>query len=60
VPPSQAVTLIVGPEGGWTDDERDFARDRGATLLTLGVRTLRAERAALVALAVLTHRWGDL
>jgi 16S rRNA (uracil1498-N3)-methyltransferase len=55
-----SASLLIGPEGGWADEEHALAERHQASMLTLGTRTLRAERAALVALAVLTHAWGDL
>ncbi len=58
--PPESASLLVGPEGGWADEEHALAERHQASMLTLGTRTLRAERAALVALAVLTHAWGDL
>lgn len=56
-----AVTLIVGPEGGITDDELAALRDAGATPVRLGPTVLRTSSAAAVALGaigVLTGRWG--
>lgn len=58
--PPESASLLIGPEGGWADEELALARHHRTSMLTLGTRTLRAERAALVALAVLTHAWGDL
>ena len=55
-----AATIVVGPEGGWTDDEVDTAAAAGFLPLTLGVRTLRADAAPAAAIAVLQHVWGDL
>jgi 16S rRNA (uracil1498-N3)-methyltransferase len=57
VPPPKSVALLVGPEGGWSDPERTLALECNATLLTLGPRTLRADAAPLVALAILQHVW---
>lgn len=57
-PTAGRVLLAVGPEGGWTPSELALARDRGARLLTLGPRTLRAEIAPTVALAALWTAWG--
>lgn len=56
----QPMTLLVGPEGGFTDEELALARARGATLVTLGPRVLRTETAGLAALAVMQACAGDL
>ena len=53
------VLLMVGPEGGWSDAERVAARDRGARLITLGHRTLRADAVPVAAISVLQFLWGD-
>ena len=58
-PPDRVIALI-GSEGGWTDEEIAQARDTGWKIVTLGGRTLRAETAAIVAAALLQHRFGDL
>lgn len=55
-----SVTAVVGPEGGWEDDEIDAARRAGWSIVTLGGRILRAETAAIAVAAVLQHRFGDL
>jgi 16S rRNA (uracil1498-N3)-methyltransferase len=57
--PSHA-DILVGPEGGWDEDEVDAALSAGCSLLTLGQRTLRADAAPVVAIAVLQFVWGDL
>ncbi|HAE12030.1 MAG TPA: hypothetical protein DCG39_10355 [Opitutae bacterium] len=46
------ICLVVGPEGGWTRQEEEFARSKGAEFFSLGPNVLRAETAALCALAV--------
>jgi 16S rRNA (uracil1498-N3)-methyltransferase len=51
------VGVMVGPEGGWTGEERALARNHGVRLLTLGPRTLRAEAVGLSALSVLQFLW---
>ncbi|HXN45527.1 MAG TPA: RsmE family RNA methyltransferase [Bryobacteraceae bacterium] len=51
------VRLLVGPEGGWTDPERDCATAAGWTRVWLGPAILRAETAAVAAMAVLTGAW---
>ncbi len=54
------VTALVGPEGGWADEEIEAARVAGWDIVTLGGRTLRAETAALVVAALLQNLLGDL
>jgi 16S rRNA (uracil1498-N3)-methyltransferase len=53
---STAYTIAVGPEGGWTDDERSMLRARGAIEVNLGPRILRARLAPIVAAAILVQR----
>jgi 16S rRNA (uracil1498-N3)-methyltransferase len=50
----------VGPEGGLADEEIEACRRAGAVPASLGPRVLRAETAAIVALALLQARFGDL
>jgi len=57
--PSDAAVL-VGPEGGWTEQECAAARAKGVRLVTLGHRTLRADAVAVAAISVLLFLWGDL
>jgi 16S rRNA (uracil1498-N3)-methyltransferase len=54
------VAFAVGPEGGWTDEERALLVAHGAEPMRLGGRVLRAETAVLVGLTVLQHQLGDL
>lgn len=54
------VTLLIGPEGGLSEDERSRAYSAGYTGLRLGPRVLRTETAALTALAAIQSHWGDL
>lgn len=51
------VAVLVGPEGGWTDEER--AQFGPWTRITMGPLILRAETAALAALAVLRSAWAQ-
>lgn len=44
-------TLFIGPEGGFTDDEIALAKREGASIASLGEHQLRADTAAIVALA---------
>jgi 16S rRNA (uracil1498-N3)-methyltransferase len=57
-PPDAAV--LVGPEGGWTDEELAAAREHGVRLVTIGHRTLRADAVPVAAISVLQFLWNDL
>lgn len=56
----KTVTALIGPEGGWADDEIEQGREAGWQIVTLGGRILRAETAAIVIAALIQHRFGDL
>ena len=49
---ARPILLVVGPEGGFADDERRVLLDRGATSTRLGPHVLRVETAAEAALAI--------
>lgn len=51
------VALLIGPEGGWTDAEREQARAAGWAPVSLGPLVLRAETAVCAALAVVQNAW---
>lgn len=55
-----ALNLLIGPEGGLSEKEREMAYAAGYSGLRLGPRVLRTETAALTALASLQSLWGDL
>lgn len=44
--------LLIGPEGGWTDEELERARDAGTTVARFGRYTMRIETAAVAAAAI--------
>lgn len=54
------VTIFIGPEGGFSDDELFAANKRGIQLVNLGPRTLRAETAAVAALAMTMYELGEM
>jgi 16S rRNA (uracil1498-N3)-methyltransferase len=58
--PPAAAAVAVGPEGGFTPGEVAAARAAGFAVTSLGPRILRAETAAVVALALLGYVAGDL
>lgn len=58
-PQPASVALLVGPEGGFSEQEVEMAMSSGFAGLTLGPRILRTETAALAALSVFQFQWGD-
>ncbi len=57
--PLTAVSVMIGPEGGFSDDEIALAREHGFQICSLGPRVLRAETAPIAALAVIQGLLGD-
>jgi 16S rRNA (uracil1498-N3)-methyltransferase len=55
---ADSVALLIGPEGGWTEQERAAFVAAGWTRVSLGPLILRAETAALAGLAVLAAAWN--
>jgi 16S rRNA (uracil1498-N3)-methyltransferase len=53
------IALLVGPEGGWTEEEREQAIAMGWNSSSLGGTILRTETAAIAALAVLRAAWAQ-
>ncbi|HMD89454.1 MAG TPA: RsmE family RNA methyltransferase [Anaerolineaceae bacterium] len=54
------VALLIGPEGGYSDQEAEQARRAGCIPVSLGKRILRMETAALVATALVLYEMGDM
>lgn len=54
------VSLLVGPEGGFTDEELQLAQQCDFLPLSLGPRILRTETAGMVAIAGIQIKWGDI
>lgn len=55
-----AVSLFVGPEGGFEPSEVELAKDAGFQLVTLGPRILRSETAGIVAAALALEALGEM
>ena len=51
------IAVLLGPEGGWTDAERQLAMASGWVAASLGPQILRAETGAVAALAILASAW---
>lgn len=58
--PNQQSVFLVGPEGGFSEDELILARNYDFEPITLGPRILRLETAVITTLSILQSRWGDL
>ncbi len=52
---ADVMSIFIGPEGGFTQDEIDFASNLGITSVTLGKRILRAETAGIAVSAILMY-----
>jgi 16S rRNA (uracil1498-N3)-methyltransferase len=60
IDPKGGITLLIGPEGGFSEREVSMAQTSGFLVAGLGQRILRAETASLSVLSILQHRFGDL
>lgn len=58
-PENDSVTLLTGPEGGFSSAERETAKAAGFIPVRLGARILRTETASLAALSAVQMLWGD-
>lgn len=58
--PIHRALLLVGPEGGWAREEVAAIQAHGVVAAELGPRILRTESAAIVGLALIQFRFGDL
>ncbi len=57
--PTTKVCLLIGPEGGFSDNEYEDAEISGFKAVSLGPRVLRTETAAIAAITVAESLWGD-
>lgn len=53
----ESIVICAGPEGGWTDRERGQFSSSPWSPVSLGSRILRAETAAIGAIALISHAW---
>ena len=58
-PPGSDLTILIGPEGGFSKTEHERAATAGVHAVRLGPRVLRTETAALAALSIAQAAWGD-
>lgn len=57
---NSAMSLLIGPEGGFSDEEIKLAESEGYQSIKLGPRVLRTETAAISAVTILQSHFGDL
>ena len=56
----EQVALLIGPEGGFSEEEITLAANQQFDVLSLGPRILRTETAPIAAMTLLQYRYGDL
>jgi len=56
----ESIALLIGPEGGFTEDEVQQMQNTNLTAISFGPRILRAETAAIAGISACQQRWGDL
>jgi len=56
----KSVAILIGPEGGFTDEEIQIAQDAGALTVSLGPRILRTETASIVTAALILYELGNI
>lgn len=58
--PTDQIGILIGPEGGFSDDELGKITQSDLAVARLGPRTLRTETAAITAVALVQALWGDI
>ena len=57
---NDSISLLIGPEGGLSDNETQLLGNAGFIPKHFGPRILRTETAAIAAIAAIQSRWGDM
>lgn len=60
IPQPREVSVFIGPEGGFTEEEIVTAKEHNVIPVSLGPRILRAETAGLAAVSAILYELGDL
>lgn len=58
--PRHSIVLLIGPEGGWDQEELRQASEATFQAVAIGTRILRAETAAIAAVSIVQSRLGEL
>lgn len=56
----KSIGIMVGPEGGFEEEEIELLKSKGANIVTLGPRILRTETAGFTCTAILQYELGDV
>lgn len=56
----KSLAVIIGPEGGFSEDEIEFLKSLGANSISLGKRILRCETATIASLSILSYILGEM
>ncbi|MGM0395448.1 MAG: 16S rRNA (uracil(1498)-N(3))-methyltransferase [Bacillota bacterium] len=56
----ETINIVIGPEGGFEEEEIQKLIGMGARIVSLGPRILRTETAGMVAVAIVQYEYGDL
>ena len=56
--PPSSILILIGPEGGWTKEEKEYILDNSFEAVSLGRNILRTETAAICSLALISHFWN--
>ena len=56
---SKTISVFIGPEGGFANEEIDLAKSNGFEIVTLGPRILRTETAPLACISAIMYELGD-
>jgi 16S rRNA (uracil1498-N3)-methyltransferase len=60
IPHPSSLFIVIGPEGGFTKEEVELAKEKGLVAASLGKRILRAETAAIAAVTLAQYALGDM
>lgn len=59
-PSAQDIAVLIGPEGGLTEEEVQFSIDQGFQTVVMGPRVVRTETAPVMILTAINLLWGDI
>jgi 16S rRNA (uracil1498-N3)-methyltransferase len=60
LPDGKRILIAIGPEGGFTEMEKEMAKNKGFHIFNMGSRTLRSETASMAAISILLAKRGEM